>query len=31
MNVAGRLGLTFPSDVVKKANTIIQNGKVIKK
>lgn len=30
-DVAKELGLTFPDDVVKSANTIIKNGKVIKK
>lgn len=31
MDVAERLGLTFPADVLAKANTIIQNGKRVKK
>ncbi len=31
MDVAHKLGLTFPADVVAKANTIIENGNVIKK
>lgn len=31
MDVAKKLGLTFPADVVAKANTIIEHGNVIKK
>jgi putative ABC transport system substrate-binding protein len=31
MDVAAALGLTFPADVVAKANTIVEGGKLIKK
>jgi putative ABC transport system substrate-binding protein len=31
MDVAKKLGLTFPADVVAKANTIIEHGNVTKK
>ena len=30
LDVANDLGLTFPEDVIAKANTIIKDGKLIK-
>jgi putative ABC transport system substrate-binding protein len=31
LDVADELGLTFPEDVIASANTIIEDGKLIKK
>jgi putative tryptophan/tyrosine transport system substrate-binding protein len=31
LDVAKKLGLTFPKDIIKSANKIVQNGKLIKK
>jgi putative ABC transport system substrate-binding protein len=30
LDVAAELGLVFPPDVIEKANTIIENGKLVK-
>ena len=30
LDVAAELGLVFPQDVIDKANTIIENGKLVK-
>jgi putative ABC transport system substrate-binding protein len=30
LDVANEIGLTFPEDVLAKANTIIEDGKLIK-
>jgi putative ABC transport system substrate-binding protein len=31
MDVAKKLGLTFPKEVVTSANKVVENGKLIKK
>jgi putative ABC transport system substrate-binding protein len=31
LDVAKKLGLTFPRDIIKSANKIVQNGKLVKK
>jgi putative ABC transport system substrate-binding protein len=31
LDVAKKLGLTFPKDIIKSANKIVQNGKLVKK